>query len=117
MTDMQTELRHDDPEPQTIFEGREYEATIRFCVTAEATEDQIAEYIAFELGGGGIDNDHPMLRENLNRVDVDEVRSTGSQRFTDWGPLEADKRRHGRGRIERVPRASASGIPLTRSRT
>jgi hypothetical protein len=95
-----THIDYSDKGPQTVYEGREFTAEITFCVTEDATEDEVEEWLQFELGGGSMSSDHPMIDADLNRVEVYGVRRTGRKRFTDWEAQTEDGRRSGRGRVE-----------------
>jgi hypothetical protein len=89
--------------PRTEYEGREFKAEITFCLIEDATEDEIWEWLEYELGGGSIASAHPLVKNgaSLNRVSVDDLRPTGSYRYTDWGATSKDGRCSGKGRVER----------------
>ena len=87
---------------ETEFEGREFKAEITFCLIEDATDEQIWEWLEYELGGGSIASAHPLIESGacLNRVRVDDLRRTDRRYFTDWGPRSKDGSRQGRGRLE-----------------
>lgn len=101
---MLTDLAYDDPRAQTVFEGREFEARIRFLVPVNASDKEIAEGLVWELGGGEIASDHILVDGGFRDVSVTDVRPTGYQYFTEWDAADGEGGRKGRGRRERVSR-------------
>jgi hypothetical protein len=81
---------------------RVHEAEISFCLVEDATDDEIWQWLEYELGGGSISSSHPLVENgaSLNRMEVTDLRRTGRSRFTDWGPTTKDGRCSGRGRTE-----------------
>jgi hypothetical protein len=90
-----------DTGPYTEFEGREYEARVVFCLTQDATEEEIVEWLTYELGGGSIAIDHPLNDASLNRVRVIDLRNNHRSFHTDWSADRGDGGRTGITRIER----------------
>jgi len=96
------DLDHDNPGPQSTTDGPMYEATIRFSVPVAATREQIAEAIAYQLGGGSIDQANPVVdSEGLRRVECDHVNPLGYRVVTDWEAEDERRARRGRSRIVR----------------
>ena len=95
--------------PRTEFEGREFRAEITFLLKEEATDDEIREWLEYELGGGSIASAHPLVEAGacLNRTEVNHLRRTGYSRFTDWGPTSKDGSAKGTSRVERNDQVSA----------
>lgn len=96
-----TQLRFDDPAPQTVYDGRKWTVEVEVYVKKDATEEQLSELIEFTLGGGSIADDHPLTECDLGKVSVIDVRRTACHCFTDWDAKTEDGRRSGRGRIVR----------------
>ena len=92
--------------PRTEFEGRKFTAQIEFCIVEDATDDQIWEWLEYEIGGGSIASAHPLVESGaqLSRVSVTDLRNTGYRIYTDWGPTSADGKCSGKGRVERDAR-------------
>jgi len=90
-----------NPGPQTEYNGRRFTAEITFYVPADVTEDEVSEWLEYELGGGMINTDHPMMDAEINRVDVSDCRAENIWSYTDWQAQTEDGRRSGRTRIER----------------
>jgi hypothetical protein len=95
--------------PRTEYEGREFTAEITFCLKEEATDEQIEEWLEYELGGGSISLDHPLVEAGAypNRLRVNYLRRSYRRYYTDWGPTSKDGRCYGRGRVEFDERAEA----------
>jgi hypothetical protein len=102
MTTESTTKRDYSAPARTEFEGREFTAEISFCLVEDATDDEIWQWLEYELGGGSISSSHPLVENgaSLNRMEVTDLRRTGRSRFTDWGPTTKDGRCSGRGRTE-----------------
>lgn len=92
--------------PRTEFEGREFRAEITFLLKEDATDDEIWDWLEYELGGGSIATAHPLVEAGayVNRLTVTGLRRTGMLRYTDWGETSKDGKRSGRGRTEREER-------------
>lgn len=88
---------HSDPGPQAVKIGNLHTLTVQCYVPDGVTPEQIAEFIRYELGSGGLAGDHPLLNSGV------EVRKVFHQRdecligYTLWdanGEKEPGKR-HG----------------------
>jgi hypothetical protein len=56
-------MNYDDKGPQTTFEGRRYTAEIEFYLAADATNEEVEEWLEYNIGGGAISQSHPLYDE------------------------------------------------------
>lgn len=99
---MATASRDYSAPPRTEFEGRQFTAEISFLLVEDATDEEIQEWLEYELGGGSISTSHPLVLAGagVNRLEVTDLRRTTRRYYTDWGPTSADGSCSGKGRIE-----------------
>lgn len=103
-------MAHSDQDgPHTEYNGRLHTVELEIYVTADATEQQIGEWLAYELGGGSIACDHPVNETHISRVAVVDIRAENRWSYTDWEASRADGGRSGRSRLE-YQRPAAGGV-------
>lgn len=104
-------IDHNNKGAQTEYNGRVCSATVEVSlrIKGEATEDQVAEWLEYEIGGGTISMANPLVRGEVDAsfrdVEVYFIRLKDMWAYTDWEAQRPDGGRSGRGRIEHEPPA------------
>lgn len=84
--------------PQVVGHGRIHRLEVEVCVSRDASPEQIASAIAYELGSGAIDLDHPLFDGGWEFHDVLHREDTGVVAFTLWDAADEHEpgKRHGK---------------------